>query len=210
MFTSTTKAKLKATGVMFAGIMTLAVVTNIDLVQGVQDLWKQEGNVIKMVNGGSRTLQVEGTLQTDGAYNSGGLLTTNAGINHSYTNSTSTTATAYTLVLADINKYESVIMTPNVGTVTVTGFASSTATSLVPVAGDHFKQCWYNATTTAGVLITFADGTGTNFNTASSTYNGAEDLSIDAGEMACMTYFREPATATTFDILIGLQKFYND
>lgn len=67
MFNSIRKAKLKVAGIMFAGIVVAGIVTNIDLVQSVQDLWKQEGQTVKMVNGADRTLHLEGALTLDGA-----------------------------------------------------------------------------------------------------------------------------------------------
>ena len=199
-------SKVKVAGILFATVVIASGASNIGLVRSAQNLFTQDGKTVKLVDGANMTLQVEGTLQTDGALNSEGLLTTDAGLTHSNPNATSTTATSYTLVKADVANKSSVVMTPNTGTLTVTGHSSSTDETTIPNAGDWFEQCWYNATTTSGVLITFADGTGTNFNTASSTYDGSEDLSIDAGEMACLKYLREPNT----DILIGFQKFYDN
>lgn len=189
---------------MFAGIMTLAVVTNIDLVKGVQNLWTQTGNVITLTNGANRTLQVEGTLQTDGAISSQGQLTSEAGIKHSYTNSTSTSATTQTLLAGDIMNYESVIMEPTVGAVTFTFPASSTLSAMVPVAGDWFDQVWYNASTTASQTITLSAGTGIDLEISTSSTNA---LIINPSGSATLRYFRQPATASTFDISVLMTHF---
>lgn len=131
--------------------------------------------------------------------------TFDAGILHSYTSSTSTIATAQTLVAADITNYESVIFTPNRDSVTLTFPASSTLSAFVPTAGDWAEQCWYNATTTAAKTITFAAGTGIDLERiATSTISGSGGpmLAIPAGGSACIKYVRQPATASTFDISV--------
>lgn len=132
-----------------------------------------------------------------------------AGIVHSYTNSTSTLATTYTLTAADISNYESVLMTPNIGALTLTLPASSTLAAFVPSAGDWADQCWYNATGTAAATITFVAGTGIDLEVGSSTNQviGAPTLTIGAGNSACLRYFRKPATASTFDIVVQLRRF---
>jgi hypothetical protein len=140
-----------------------------------------------------------------------GLLKGDAGYLLSYTNSTSTTATTQTLVAADILNYTSVIMTPNVADVTFTFPASSTLSALVPAAGDRFSQCWYNASTTSGIDMIFAAGTGIDLKVATSTvnYGGAMDLTIGPEDVGCLEYIRKPATASAFDIIVGLIE-YND
>lgn len=127
-----------------------------------------------------------------------------AGILHSYTSSTSTTATTYTLTQADILNYETVLMTPNGGAVTLTLPATSTITSMVPTAGDWQDQCWYNATSTAAATITFAAGTGIDLETASSSITGgAPVLSIGAGNTGCLKYIRKANT----DIVVQFNRF---
>lgn len=139
------------------------------------------------------------------------LATFNAGILHSYVNSTSTTATAYTLVPDDIVDYESVIITPNKGDLTLTFPASSTLSEFVPTAGDWAEQCWYNASTTAGIDLTFAAGTGIDLEVASSTTGAAGSiaLTILADNSGCFKYIRKPATASAFDILVQFTRFVN-
>ena len=133
----------------------------------------------------------------------------NAGALHSYVNSTSTTATTYTLVAADILNYESVVITPNTGDLTLTLPASSTLSAFVPTAGDWAEQCWYNASTTAGIDITFAAGTGIDLEVASSTSGGAQSpvLTMLANSSACFKYIRKPATASAFDIIVQMTRF---
>ena len=148
---------------------------------------------VGFVNTGDQT--VGGTFGVTGATTLDGLTTFNAGTVHSSPLSTSTTATTYTWVLADIDGYESIIMTPNVGTLTITPFASSTAESYLPTAGDKTELCVFNATTTTDVLITFVSGA--SFDIGTSTYNAG--LSINSGEWGCLDIMREPATVTTYD-----------
>lgn len=142
-----------------------------------------------------------------------GLLATfDAGLTLSYTNSTSTTATAETALAADIANYSTVIMTPNTGAITVTLPASSTLSSFIPTAGDRMDQCWYNATGTAAATITFAAGAGIDLEVASSTGKNAQgvastNLTIGAGNSGCFTFIRKPANATTFDIVAELVTF---
>ena len=84
---------------------------------------------------------------------------------------------------------------------TLTFPASSTIGSLVPNAGDRETFCIRNATTTAGVYMTFAASTGVNLLTASTTLttaNGAKQ--ILTGKVGCFTLTREAKTATTYDI----------
>lgn len=147
-----------------------------------------------------------GTFSSTGSF--GGLLTLNAGELHSYVNSTSTTLTSHTLVASDITNYETVIMTPNTGNLTLTFPASSTLSAFVPTAGDWAEQCWFNATSTAANTITFAAGTGIDLEIASSTsVSGAPLLTIAAGNSACFKYIRKPATASAFDIVVQMTRF---
>lgn len=139
------------------------------------------------------------------------LVTLDAGVNHSYTNSTSTTATTLTATAAQITNYTSVLMTPNVATLTLTLPASSTLSAYIPVAGDWAQQCWYNATTTAGVNIVFAAGVGIDMEIASSTGTGSgtitPNLTIRPGNTGCFRFMRQPATATAFDITAQFTAF---
>lgn len=141
-----------------------------------------------------------GLSGTTGSFS--GLVTLNAGQLRSYTNSTSTTATTYTLVVGDVLNYDTVLLMPNTGTLALTFFASSTATTLVPSAGDVQETCFFNATTTSGINITFATATGINLQTvATTTTSGATGmLAIPPQGYGCFKFLRQPATATAFDI----------
>lgn len=125
----------------------------------------------------------------------GGLLTLNAGQLQSYTNSTSTTATSFTMVQADILSYDTLLITPNTASLTYTLPATSTLTSLVPTAGDMAEQCWYNATSTAGITVTVAEGTGWDLEAASSTTSGADpSFAIGATNTGCFKFIRKTNT----------------
>lgn len=142
----------------------------------------------------------------------GFLATFDAGVTYSYTNSTSTTATAETATASEIANYTTVIMTPNVGALTITLPASSTLSAFLPAAGDRMEQCWYNATGTAAMNIIFAAGTGIDLEVASSTGLSAQgavstNLSIGPGNSGCFKFIRKPATATAFDIVAQFQSF---
>lgn len=137
----------------------------------------------------------------------GGLITLNAGVLHSYNNSTSTPA-SLTLAASDILNYESVTMKPTVGAITVTFPASSTLSALVPNAGDRVKQCWYNATTTAASTITFAAGTGLDLEIASTTVlTGATSLILGADNSACFEFQRKGSGPNASDIVLRFLRF---
>lgn len=139
----------------------------------------------------STTLNVTGAATLSSTASVGGLITLNAGQLRSYSNATSTTATTYTLVESDIINYDTVLMTPNTGALTVTLPATSTLTSMIPSAGDMHEQCWLNATSTGAATITFAAGTGIDLESATSS------LAVAAQGSACLTYIREPDTDVT-------------
>lgn len=144
------------------------------------------------------------TLTTTGAATIGGLATLDAGQLRSYTNSTSTSATAQTLVVADVAGYDTVLMTPTIGATTLTFFASSTAASWLPVAGDTQETCFVNSTTTATATLIFAAGTGIDLETASSTRT---DLTVVGGATACFKFIRQKAFAASFDITAAMTEY---
>lgn len=149
-------------------------------------------------------LEVSGTsyLGASGFY---GSATFNAGQLKSYTNATSSTATAQTLVQADILGYDTVLFTPNTNSITLTLPATSTLTSFIPTAGDMVEQCWHNATTTASKTITFAAGTGMDLQrvATSTTAGSAGVLSIPTGNSACFRFTRQ----TNTDIQVLMTSF---
>jgi len=120
---------------------------------------------------------------------------------YGYTNSTSTTVTSYTLVQRDIDKYSTIILTPNTGNLTITLPASSTVPTWLPTAGDTQKTCIVNGTTTAAIYITVAGGTGTTLLAASSSVTALGSLVIGPQKEGCFNFVRGNSTATTFDIL---------
>ncbi|MFA5772858.1 MAG: hypothetical protein WC974_09035 [Thermoplasmata archaeon] len=73
---------------------------------------------------------------------------------------TTTSTTATTFALADLLTYSVWEVTPNVADLTYTFPASSTLSTLVPTAGDSRTWTIVNATTTAGIDVIFAAGTG--------------------------------------------------
>lgn len=128
-------------------------------------------------------------------FTNSGYFTPQAGTNRSYTvaSSTSGGATAITLTQADILAFDTVLMTNNVGATTFTFPATSTLTTLVPVAGDAADQCWVNSTTTVNSNgdIIFAAGTGIDIETASST---SRDLTIKGSNVGCFKFIRKTNT----------------
>lgn len=162
---------------------------------------------------GSDGLTVTGATTLSGGITLSGAATLDGGLVKSNTNSTSTTATSYTMVLADIQGYDTMIMTPNTGALTMTTFASSTASTWLPSAGDRAELCIYNATTTSAATITIAAGTGFDLErTATSTTSGADTtfLAIPAGGHGCFDFMRQPATASAFDISALYTPFINN
>jgi hypothetical protein len=132
-----------------------------------------------------------------------GILRTDAGVTRSYSLATTTSATTYTLTAADIGNYDTIRQTLSGGASTFTLPATSTITALVPTAGDRAETCWLPLTNT----LTFAAGTGIDLMVATSTnnYGGSFDLTIPAGGVGCVQWFRQ----TDSDITAGLIE-YND
>ena len=126
---------------------------------------------------------------------------------------TSTTATTYTVTANDMvaksgAAYDTIALTPNVGDLTLTLPASSTLRHFLPKAGMTAKQCWLNASTTAGIDLTFAAGTGIDFEVASSTIvDGLPVLTVLADSKGCFDFTRKPATASAFDFNVSFTRF---
>lgn len=83
---------------------------------------------------------------------------------------------------------------------TITLPASSTIPDVLPKAGDRTSFCIRNSTTTAGVPLTVAGGTGLSMNVASSSATALGSTVIRTGEVGCFTMVRGSATASTFDL----------
>lgn len=132
------------------------------------------------------------------------------GVTYGSTNSTTTVA-SMTLRVADIKDFDTVIVRPTgaAAAKTLTLFASSTASHWLPKAGDRQVTCFLNATTTAGVNLVFAAGTGIDLQTASSTIT---DLTLSPDNTACFTFARKAQVAgvtNSFDIEASMVE-YND
>lgn len=136
-----------------------------------------------------------------------GITTFDAGRLDSYTNSTSTSLTSETMVAADFSGYTTVVMTPNVGNLTLTFPASSTMTTFLPAVGDTQHTCFVNGTTTANIQLILAGGTGTNLQVASSSGTVLGSTKILPGKVGCIDFVRGAQTATTFDINAALTAF---
>ena len=148
-----------------------------------------------------------GALTSSAAATIGGLFKTDAGTLRSYTSAT-TTGTAVTLKLSDINGYDTISVKPIIGATTLTLFASSTASTWLPTAGDMQETCFQNATTTSAITLTFAGGTGWDMQMASSTgMSGAKDLTIAPDSTACFKFIRKVATTAAFDIEANLIEY---
>lgn len=119
-----------------------------------------------------------------------------AGLTKSYTNSTSTTATSETLAQSDILGYDTIFLNPTGGAVTLTLPATSTLTTLVPTAGDRQDTCIFNASSTAGINITLAAGTGIDLDiVATSTITSPLGvLKIGPNNSGCLTFIRQAST----------------
>lgn len=147
------------------------------------------------------------TLTLDGAGSTAGLLTMNGGALFSNTLSTSTGSA--TMNVSYLSGYDTVIVdaTGANSAKTLTFFASSTASSWLPTAGDTQRTCFVNAT--SGPSLIFAAGTGIDLEVATSTggAGGAMDLTIAPNGMGCFTFVRGVVTATAFDIHAGLIEY---
>lgn len=154
--------------------------------------WTFSGNVtMSGTNTLSGATTLSNTLSTTGIY------TENAGLIRSYSNATSTVATSYTVEQADILNYDTMLLTLNKADSTFTLPATSTLTAMVPTAGDRQDFCIYNATTTAGIDLTIAAGTGIDLEVASSTNTGAVSapvLTILGGSTGCFSFIRKTNT----------------
>lgn len=135
-----------------------------------------------------------------------GLMTLNAGSLRTYTSATTTTGNDV-FGLSDLTGYDTIIVTPTIGSMTLTLPASSTVPTWLPSAGNSQKTCFVNGTTTTGIVITMAGGTGTNLLVASSTATALGSTLLFPKKMACIDFVRGNSTATTFDINAAMTMF---
>lgn len=111
----------------------------------------------------------------------------NEGVVNGGRTASSTTSTTGTLLAAQIEKYTMLDYTLNLADVTLTFPATSTI-GFMNKAGDVKEFYVRNATTTATMDITFAQGTGMNFKNSSTTKVLIGDT--DGGNMAKVTLIR--------------------
>lgn len=121
-----------------------------------------------------------------------------------------TTGTAVTLKASDIVGWDTISVTPIVGATTLTFPASSTLRNLVPKAGNMQETCFYNASSTSSITITFVAGTGMDLETATSTAEiAAVPAVLQPLESGCFKFIRKVATASAFDISALYTHFVN-
>jgi hypothetical protein len=148
------------------------------------------------------SVDASGNVTTSAAVSANGLVRMDGGQLYSNPLSTTTMGATETLQLSDVNTYDTIILMPNVaGNTTLTLFASSTASTWLPNAGDIQKTCFINGTTTAATSYIFAGGTGTTLLVASSSASALGSLRIAPQKEGCFVFTRANATATTNDIL---------
>ena len=134
------------------------------------------------------------------------------GVKYGLVNSTSSNNTTLTLVAGDIVSrvegaaYDTIIMTPQVGTLALTLPASSTLAHFIPKTGQRAEQCWQNASSTAGINITFAAGTGIVLQNASTSV-ATLTPTIGPSSIGCFKFVRATSTASTFDIVAGFTRY---
>ena len=126
-------------------------------------------------------------LSSGSTLTSAGQIQADAGILASSVLSTTTPGNV-TMKESDLLGYTSILMYPSVGDVTATLPASSTLTSLIPNAGDVVDITFVNSTTTAGIDITLAGGTGLTLQQASST------LIVGPSQVAILRFIRLAST----------------
>lgn len=119
----------------------------------------------------------------------------NQGFVQSGINSTSTVATAYTLVGADLIGYSEIHVSPNLGSLPLQLPATTTLpATFLPNAGDMEQFVFYNATSTTGVFLSLAPGTGSLLEIASSTGATAATSSTSPSRAMLVTVFRKVNT----------------
>lgn len=131
-------------------------------------------------------------------YRSGNMLKTNPSLPITQGNQKTyaTTTTTATLLNTELNGYSVISVTPNGASLTLTLPATSTLTTFVPNAGDNTTVFVRNATTTAGVNLTLAAGTGMTLKMATSTN------ALTPGSLAKLIFIRK--TNTDMDVLINV------
>jgi len=162
------------------GVVALAVI------YGAVKLFSHQSNVGAVIYPTALTSFPNGVQVGGGTYSQGFV---QSGIN-----STSTTATSYTLVGADFIGQAVVSITPNVNNLNMNLPASSTLTTWLPNPGDFTTLIFFNASTTAGTVMGFNAGTGSLLEVGSSTSATATGASTTASRAIEFDVFRKPNT----------------
>lgn len=101
----------------------------------------------------------------------------------------STSNSSETLLASDFDTENYIEYTPNVSSVTLTLPATSTLSSFIPNAGDSRSIILENATTTAGINITIAAGTGMDLQVPD-----GQNVIIGPNNYAILTFYRRSDT----------------
>lgn len=115
-------------------------------------------------------------------------------------NYATTTPGSATLSAKEAAGFSTVSFYPSVGDVTLTLPASTTLGAFLgPTAGSMKRVCYYNATTTTGIDITWASGTGVDLEIASTTSgsNQTSVLTTLADSSVCIEYQRKSSSDST-------------
>lgn len=84
-----------------------------------------------------------------------------------------------------------------IGAATITTPATSTLTTFIPTAGDSASYLIHNATTTAGITLTVAAGTGTNLFTM-----GTTSVIITPNKVGRLIFTREADTDVSLELYL--------
>jgi len=111
-----------------------------------------------------------------------------------------TTPTSLTLKPSDVQNVTLISMVPTVGNITVTLPATTTSgmSTWIPNTGDSDEILFQNATTTAGVTVTLAAGTGTL------VLNSSTTAAIRPGGIALLRAVRKAYTDISFFLSPGI------
>ena len=135
---------------------------------------------IQIVTMGDQTLGASPGSDFFNDVRSRGMFTQGGGVLSTSTDSTAMVPTAATF------DYGLIQVTPTVGDLTYTFPASSTLYAMIPSPGDSRTVMIYNASTTAGIDVIFAAGTGTEIKGIGST-----PLTIDEASMGTLKFVRK-------------------
>lgn len=142
---------------------------------------------------------LNGTQYISSVFATLGTLTQGGGINATTTNGNTV------LTASDFDTENVISMTPIVASMTATLPASSTLSSFLPTAGQSRTVFLRNASTTAGITITVAGGSGTLLRVASTTSAAATPKVIPASGTGKIDFFRKTDTDIEADLTVFAQ-----